>query len=131
MPRPTFSLRPSAFLALVACALLASCDDGSKNGSGTICGGAAGCGSVAEYDLPAPVLTPGTGTYDGPQKVVITCDVPGSQIRYTRDGTVPTAASMLYSDTLLVSTSGAIHAKAFHQGKESPLSIGAYGIKNP
>lgn len=129
MPRLNLPLRPSALLTLAACAFLVSCFD-----SGTVvtdCGGISGCYAVVADSLQAPALTPGTGTYDGPQKVVITCNVAGAQIRYTRDGTVPTTSSMLYSDTLLVSASGSIHAKAFHQGKESPLTIGAYSIRNP
>ncbi len=91
MSRLNPPLRRPIFLALLSCALLSSCDDGSKNVSGTVCGGAAGCVAVTAYELQAPVLTPGTGSYDGIQKIVITCNVAGAQIRYTRDGSVPTS----------------------------------------
>ena len=49
-----------------------------------------------------PVITPATGTYSKAQTVNIACSTPGATIRYTTDGSTPTASSPIYSTPLTV-----------------------------
>ena len=65
-------------------------------------------GTVAD-----PIMNPAGGNYNTPQSVTITCATAGAQIRYTTNGTEPTANSMLYSTPLAISTTTTLNAKAF------------------
>jgi alpha-tubulin suppressor-like RCC1 family protein len=69
----------------------------------------------ADYELQSapPVISPGTGTYASAQTVTITATGAPGAIRYTLDGTEPTAASALYAAPLEVSTGMTIKAKTF------------------
>lgn len=67
----------------------------------------------------APVFTPGTGSYAGPQTVMISGASNGAHIYYTTDGTSPTTQSALYSEPLAVSTSEVISAMASGGGYNS------------
>ena len=57
--------------------------------------GAANAGAAAEY-VTRPVLSPAAGVYAGAQNVTITGPA-GATIRYTTDGSMPTAASTVYA----------------------------------
>jgi len=60
-----------------------------------------------------PVLTPPGGTYSGPQNVSIATATPGAQLRYTLDGTPPTASSPLYAGPVTVACGQTLSAAAF------------------
>lgn len=60
-----------------------------------------------------PTFTPPAGTYWEPKQVVIACATEGAEIRYTTNGSEPTATSTLYSTPVDASTSLTIRAKAF------------------
>lgn len=72
---------------------------------------AANAGSVTDY-LERPVLNPAAGFYAGAQNVTITGPA-GATIRYTLDGSEPTAASTVYSGPINVAATTVIRATCF------------------
>lgn len=70
----------------------------------------------APEQVATPAFSPSGGTYSSAQTVSITCATPGATIRYTTDGTVPTATSSAYSNPLTVSVTTTINAKGFKSG---------------
>jgi peptidyl-tRNA hydrolase len=68
---------------------------------------------VITATVSTPTFSPAAGTYASAQNVTITCSTAGAQIRYTTDGTEPTATSTLYSTAINVAVSTMIKAKAF------------------
>ncbi len=91
--------------------------------NGKVYAGAAGALNVygllgATPTAPAPIMSPGSGTYTGTQKVTITDAVAGATIYYTTDGTIPTSSSPIYSSTspLVVSTNETVTAIASPNG---------------
>jgi hypothetical protein len=72
------------------------------------------------YDIQTQVATPTAshegGIYFTPISVTLTCETSGAQIRYTLDGSGPTASSPLYSDPVNVNASLTLKAKAFKAG---------------
>jgi len=52
-----------------------------------------GFGAANTQVVATPIITPGAGDYTSAVSVSISCDTPGSVIRYTLDGTSPSAAS--------------------------------------
>jgi Concanavalin A-like lectin/glucanases superfamily/CotH kinase protein/Chitobiase/beta-hexosaminidase C-terminal domain len=57
------------------------------------------------------------GIYTAPQSVSITCDTPGAQIRYTTDGSNPTATTgTVYTEALTVNSTRVIKVAAFKPG---------------
>jgi gliding motility-associated-like protein len=59
-----------------------------------------------QFSLPA-------GFYSGTQSVALSCVLPGVTIRYTTNGSIPTATSTLYSAPINVSSTTVIRARAF------------------
>jgi formylglycine-generating enzyme required for sulfatase activity len=72
-----------------------------------------------------PSLNPAGGTYTDPQSVTITCETEGATIRYTIDGTNPTASSTIYSNPINVNSSITIKAQAFKEGWTNSQIISA------
>ena len=72
----------------------------------------------AEYGImvASPSVSPVSGTYLQSQQITMSCVTENSTIRYTTDGSEPTASSTLYSSPILL-PSGAINlkVKAFRQ----------------
>ena len=79
-----------------------------------------------------PVFSPGSGNFDRPQSVTLTYSTPGSQIRYTTNGTTPTESTgTLFSNPIQVNTSLTIKAIAFKTGfTNSDISSGIYSLGN-
>jgi hypothetical protein len=78
--------------------------------------------------LPPPAISPGPGTYDRPQTVVLSATV-GSEIHYTLDGTTPTTASPLYTFPLTVSNATVVKAIASGAGfSTSAVAQASYAI---
>ncbi|MCB0769891.1 MAG: lamin tail domain-containing protein, partial [Flavobacteriales bacterium] len=73
--------------------------------------GAANVGASAEY-LVRPVVSPAPGAYAGAQNVTITGPA-GATLRYTTDGSMPTATSMEYTAPIPVTTTTVVRAMAF------------------
>jgi hypothetical protein len=59
--------------------------------------------------LPAPVITPVSGTYANAQTITMTA-TPGAMIYYTTDGSTPTTSSAKYTAPFTVSSSGTVKA---------------------
>lgn len=63
-----------------------------------------------------PTISPNGGTFSGPATVTLQSATSGAQIRYTTNGTNPTATSLLYSAPFSLSVSATVKAKAFRSG---------------
>ncbi len=63
-----------------------------------------------------PAISPGTGSYSGPQMVSLSDTTTGAKIYYTTDGTAPTTSSNLYSAPFSVSSSETIQVMAVVPG---------------
>ncbi len=81
--------------------------------------------SSAAYQIQvsSPVFSPSSGTYSSAQTVHITSST-GADIRYTLDGSDPISSSPLYKDSLKISASKLVKARAYKQGL-SPSEIGS------
>ncbi|MEA3210217.1 MAG: hypothetical protein QOE70_3274 [Chthoniobacter sp.] len=61
-----------------------------------------------------PAITPGGGDFDQPQVVAMKCATPGAVIRYTLDGTLPTAQSgTVFAQPFTIERNAMITAVAF------------------
>jgi uncharacterized repeat protein (TIGR03806 family) len=66
--------------------------------------------------LPPPVISPPGGTFAGPVEISLTISEPDSDIRYTLDGTVPSAADMRYERPIKLTGPAVLRARAFKEG---------------
>jgi hypothetical protein len=66
--------------------------------------------------VATPTFNPPEGTYYEPQEITIECSTSGADIRYTLDGSEPSAGSLLYSDPLPIDTYTEIKSKAYKSG---------------
>ena len=86
--------------------------------------------AVYTMNLPAPNVLPSTGTYLATQSVTMSAGVSGASIRYTTDGTDPTAASSGYSGAITVDATTTIKAKSFKTGwTDSAIVAKSYTLK--
>ena len=69
--------------------------------------------------VAAPTFSPGSGTYNTPQSVTISTATEGASIRYTTDGSDPTASSTLYSAPITVASTTTIKAIATKSGMDN------------
>ena len=74
--------------------------------------GANNVGAQNFYE-PKPVMSLAPGFYPGPRSVTITCSNPTATIRYTTNGSDPTAASTVYSGPIAINATTVVRAKAF------------------
>jgi N-acetylneuraminic acid mutarotase len=83
--------------------------------------------------LPAatPTFSAGTGTYTSDQTVQILNTTPGATIYYTNDGTLPTAGSMVYSNSITVSSTETLRAIAIANGYSNSVVANATYTFNP
>ena len=77
-----------------------------------------------------PVFTPVAGNYTNSVTVAISCPgTNGATIRYTTDGTDPTATSPVYASPFPLLVTTTVKAKAFKAGMaDSAIAIGPYSI---
>ncbi|WIX86188.1 chitobiase/beta-hexosaminidase C-terminal domain-containing protein [Amycolatopsis sp. DG1A-15b] len=79
--------------------------------------------------VAAPTFSPPGGTYSSAQTVTISSATAGATIRYTVDGSTPTASSALYSAPISVPNSRTVNAIALKSGSTtSPVSSASYTI---
>ncbi|SEF29536.1 Chitobiase/beta-hexosaminidase C-terminal domain-containing protein [Amycolatopsis pretoriensis] len=79
--------------------------------------------------VAAPTFSPPGGTYSAAQTVTISSATSGATIRYTVDGSTPTASSTLYSGPISVPNSRTVNAIALKSGStNSPVSSATYTI---
>lgn len=90
---------------------------------------------ITELDYLEPVappsFSPATKTvfFRNGQPVVISCATPDAEIRYTLDGSEPTAGSALYEGSLVVSNSVTVKAKAFVEGLNPSETVEAEYVR--
>jgi 6-phosphogluconolactonase (cycloisomerase 2 family) len=87
-----------------------------------------------DYDaVAAPAFDPYPTQYNVDTAVTLSCATPGAVIRYTLDGTDPTATSPLYASPITVSGNGStvkIKAYAYLAGmSDSGIAQGSYSIR--
>ncbi|MGB8453739.1 MAG: glycosyl hydrolase family 18 protein [Anaerocolumna sp.] len=74
-------------------------------------------GSVTPADkVLAPEFNPTGGVYSEAVNVTLQCTTEGAVIRYTTNGTEPTAASQVYSGQIRINSITTIKAKAYKEG---------------
>ncbi|WMJ23511.1 chitobiase/beta-hexosaminidase C-terminal domain-containing protein [Paludicola sp. MB14-C6] len=84
-------------------------------------------GSIPNQTVATPLLSLPNGNYSSKQDLSITCATAGATIRYTTDGSEPTANSTVYTQTLWVTSTVTVKAKAFKSGMNpSPTATGIY-----
>src|SRR5205814_3913005 len=80
--------------------------------------------------VATPTLSPAGGTYTGAQTVTISDATGGAVIRYTTDGSTPTAASPVYSGPLALTQTTTVRAFAPATGMaDSDVAGATYTIK--
>ena len=89
--------------------------------------GAANCGTTYTDVLGSPVFSAEGKVYTTNKNIRLTISVPedapeGTVIRYTTDGSEPTATSTLYSSAIMINSNRVIRAKLFCDGYLSPIS---------
>lgn len=89
--------------------------------------GANNVGAQNFYE-PKPVMSLAPGFYGGPQSVTITCSNPSATIRYTTNGSDPTAASTIYTGPIPINTTTVLRAAAFGSNLPSFNETNTYFI---
>jgi mono/diheme cytochrome c family protein len=75
-----------------------------------------------------PKMTPAAGTYNKPIKVSLAVGEPGADIRYTVDGSAPTASDLKYEKPIEISGPTVVRARAFKEGLTRSISSEAVYI---
>ncbi len=70
--------------------------------------------------LSAPSVLPGGGTFSDSIQVAIETSAPGAHIRYTLDGSSPTASSQRYTDPIVLKTTTTVSAVSVRNDTISP-----------
>lgn len=83
--------------------------------------GASNTGAVAEY-AAKPVLNTPAGVQGGPFSLVINTPTPGLTVRYTLDGSTPTATSTAYAGPIAINTTTVVRARSFSANPNVPPS---------
>ena len=78
----------------------------------------------------APTFTPAAGSYLGTQNVTISAAAGVDEIRYTLNGSTPTASSILYTGAIEVSATTTIKAIAIKDAVEGNVATATYTIIN-
>jgi len=83
-----------------------------------------------EQAVAAPTFSPAEGTFNAAQSVTISSATDGAEIRYTTDGSTPSATSgTVYSSPVTVSATTTIHAIATKKGmSDSPVASATFTI---
>ncbi|HOW97223.1 MAG TPA: chitobiase/beta-hexosaminidase C-terminal domain-containing protein [Kiritimatiellia bacterium] len=78
-----------------------------------------------------PVITPAGGAFSGSVTFSLSCATAGATIRYTLDGTEPTASSAAYAGPYALKGSATVKAKAFKSGLVNSATAVAVFTLNP
>jgi len=86
-------------------------------------------GSTTTPQAATPTFSPAAGAYTTAQSVTLADATAGASIRYTLDGSTPTAASTLYSGPITIATTTTVNAIALASGlTNSAVASAAYSI---
>lgn len=80
------------------------------------------------FYTPTPVISLAPGFYAGSQSTTITCSDPTATIRYTTNGSNPTATSTLYSGAITIASTMVLRAAAFSTNQTSFTETNSYFI---
>lgn len=82
--------------------------------------------------VATPTFSPEAGAYTSAQTVTISCATAGAAIRYTLDGSTPTASSTLYSSPITISQTTTVKAIGIKSGMDnSYVATAEYTIVTP
>ena len=82
------------------------------------------------WKVGTPTFSPVPNTYNNAQNVTLACATSGATIRYTTDGSEPTASSTAYTSAVAITATTTLNAKAFKSGlSESNTASGVYTLK--
>ena len=82
--------------------------------------------AIPANTVATPTFTPLDGaTFAGSQAVTLACATPGAAIRYTLDGSEPTAASALYTAPVQLTQTTTVKARAFVAGMADSAAASA------
>ena len=85
--------------------------------------------NLAEDSVAVPSFTPDGGSYTKSARVTLRTDTVDATIRYTTDGTLPTAYSAIYTTPLELASSMTIQANAFKAGlAQSPVIAATFMV---
>lgn len=85
--------------------------------------------AAANPNVEDVVITPGAGTYESTRTVTLYCPTAGADIRYTTNGTTPSAGSTLYTAPISVPASATIKAIGIKSGStDSAVTSEAFVI---
>jgi N-acetyl-beta-hexosaminidase len=73
--------------------------------------------------LAAPVFSPAAGTYSGNVSVTLSTSSSGAVVRFTLDGSDPTASSAQYTQALSLASTTTVRARTFGTGCASPSAV--------
>jgi hypothetical protein len=82
-----------------------------------------GDGGAPTAQVATPSISPNGGTITGPTAVTLATATTGASIRYTTDGSMPTATSRLYSGPFTVDATVTVRAQAFKSGMADSLVV--------
>ena len=83
----------------------------------------------AGSQAPAPDIVPESRSYPGSVEVVMSTTVPGGEIRYTLDGSEPTAASPIYAGPFTLTATTTVRARVLRTNlADSPITTRNYLI---
>lgn len=89
-----------------------------------------GAANVSGMRGPAPVFSAASGLYAAPFLLTISADG-ADEIRYTLDGSIPTATSAVYTSPLSISSTTGVRARAFYASLEdSRVTSASYFFGN-
>jgi len=90
-----------------------------------------GFNNLAVGQMPStvatPVITPNGGTFIGSVEVKLSVATAGATIRYTTDGSEPTATSWIYQNPFFLSSSVTVKARAYKDG-HVPSAVASAGF---
>lgn len=78
-----------------------------------------------------PRISPAGGTFSAPLEVTVIDGEPGADIRYTLDGSTPTASDMLYEKPIQITGPTVLRARAFKDGFTRSIAAQAVFIVGP
>ncbi len=76
--------------------------------------------------VTAPTISPNGGTFTNSVNVTLASTTSGASIRYTTDGSTPTASSMLYASAFVLTNSATVKAIAFSGSTGSAVTTATF-----